>query len=134
VPPPVAKPAPIVAPPAEPRREVAIAAPAAAPSGPRLDAKTVEQIFSCLAPGLPAEWRRTWVELTHAGSAVSAKFYYTTTLRREDGEEFTPCNAQEVARRILALDAALPPERKGWRVARLSIDSEGAYELLYDPR
>ncbi|MGB3934199.1 MAG: hypothetical protein WBL29_00630 [Burkholderiales bacterium] len=94
----------------------------------------MEQIFSCLAPGLPAEWRRTWVEVTNTGNAVTAKFYFTTSLRREDGEEFTPCNAQEVARRIVSFNAGLPPERQGWRTARLSIDSEGAYELLYDPR
>ena len=132
--PPVAKPAPIVAPPAPARREVAVAAPAAAPAGLRLEPKTVEQIFSCLAPGLPAEWKRTWVEVTNSGSALTAKTYFTTSLRREDGEEFTPCNAPELARRIAGLASALPPDQQNWRSARLSIDSEGAYELLYDPR
>lgn len=130
---PIAKPAPAVAPsaPAPARREVAVAVPAA-PAGPRLDAKTVEQIFSCLAPGLPAEWRRAWVEVSQAGGALTGKFYFTTSLRREDGEEFTPCNAQEVTRRIAALSDGLPPEQQRWRSARLSIDSEGAYELTYD--
>jgi len=126
---PVAKPAPE---PAPAPREVAVAAPAPSPPGPRLDAKTVEQIFSCLAPGLPAEWRRAWVEVSHAGGALTAKFYFTTSLRREDGEEFTPCNAQEVTRRIAALSDGLPAEQQRWRSARLSIDSEGAYELTYE--
>jgi len=132
----VAKPAPIVAPPAPApaRREVAVAAPAAPPAGLRLDAKTVEQIFSCLASGLPADWKRTWVEVTNSGGAPSAKTYFTTSLRREDGEEFISCNAQELARRIAGLAGGLPPEQRNWRSARLSIDSEGAYELLYDPR
>jgi hypothetical protein len=127
-------PAPIVAPPAPARREVAVAAPAAAHTGLRLDPKTVEQIFSCLAPGLPAEWKRTWIEVTNTGSALTAKSYFTTSLRREDGEEFTSCNAQALARRIADLSAGLPPEQQRWRTARLLIDSEGAYELLYDPR
>jgi hypothetical protein len=134
--PPIAKPAPVVAPPAPApaRRELAVAAPSAAPAGLRLDAKTVEQIFSCLAPGLPADWKRTWVEVTNSGSAVTAKTYFTTSLRREDGEEFTSCNAQELARRVAGLARGLPPDQQDWRSARLSIDSEGAYELLYDAR
>lgn len=91
----------------------------------------MEQIFSCLAPGLPAEWKRAWVVVSDAGSAAS-KFYYSNTLRDEDGEEFVPCNAQEITRRIVGLDTALPANQLGWRSARLVIDNEGAYELKYD--
>jgi hypothetical protein len=133
IPAPAAKPAPIVAPaPAPQRRDVAAAAPSASTfAAPKLDAKTVEQIFSCLAPGLPAEWKRAWVVVSGPGGAAS-KFYYANTLRDEDGEEFVPCNAQEITRRIVGLDAALPANQLGWRSARLVIDNEGAYELKYD--
>jgi hypothetical protein len=131
---PVAKPAPVIVPPppAPARREVAAVAPSSQPPAPKLDAKTVEQIFSCLAPGLPQDWKRTWVVVTSAANSVTAKFYATTSLRREDGEEFVPCNAQEITRRITGLNDALPPEQRGWTSARLTIDSEGAYELNYD--
>jgi hypothetical protein len=122
--PPVAKPAPT---PAPERREVATAAPSLTP-GAKLDAKTVEQIFSCLAPGLPSDWKRTWVVVTNSGTALSTKFYYTSSYRDQDGEEFTPCNAQEVTRRIVSLSEA----RASWRSARLAIDSEGAYKLDYE--
>ena len=118
---PVAKPAPVIPP---ERREVAAAAPSSA-IGAKLDARTVEQIFSCLATGLPSEWRKTWVVVTDSGAAVTGKFYYTVTLRNEDAEEFVPCNAQEVTRRIAGLGEG--PGR--WRAARLTIDSEGAYRL-----
>jgi hypothetical protein len=128
-------PAPIVKPapapgrpaPAPERREVAAVAPAPSPA-PRLDAKTIEQIFSCLAPGLPSDWKRTWVVVTNSGTALSAKFYFSSSYRDREGEEFTPCNAQEVTRRIAGLGA--PPG--GWRSARLAIDSEGAYKLDYE--
>ena len=92
----------------------------------------MEQIFSCLAPGLPQDWKRTWVVVTSAGNAVTAKFYATTSLRRDDGEEYVPCNAQEITRRIVGLSSALPLEQRAWTSARLSIDSEGSYELKYD--
>lgn len=92
----------------------------------------MEQIFSCLAPGLPQDWKRTWVVVTSAENAVTTKFYATTSLRSDEGEEYVPCNAQEITRRILGLSDALPPEQRRWKSARLAIDSEGAYELKYD--
>ena len=125
MPTPVAKPAPE-------KREVAAIAPAAPAAPPRLDAKLVEQIFSCLAPGLPSDWKRTWVIVTNAGPSITSKFYYSTTFREEDGEELVPCNAQEITRRITSLTAALPVDQQRWRSAQLSIDSEGAFALKYD--
>lgn len=91
----------------------------------------MEQIFSCFAPGLPAEWKRAWVVVSGSGGA-NAKFYYSNTFRDDDGEEFVPCNAQEITRRVVGFDASLPVEKRGWRSARLVIDNEGAYELKYD--
>ena len=123
---PAPQPAPVAAP---ATRAIAAIAPAAAP---RLDEKLVEQIFSCLAPGLPQDWKRTWIVVTGAGAAVAAKFYVTTSYRDEDAEEFVPCNAQEITRRITGLNAALPPAQQRWKSARLAIGSEGEYELKYD--
>jgi hypothetical protein len=126
-PPPAAKPAP-----APERREVATIAPVATSFiAPKLDAKLVEQIFSCLAPGLPQDWKRTWVVVSSAG-AVATKFYVTSSYRDEDAEEYVPCNVQEITRRITSLSDALPPEQRRWSSARLAIDSEGQYELKYD--
>ena len=100
-------------------------------TAPKLDAKAVEQIFSCLAPGLPQDWKRTWVVVT-AETAVAAKFYFTASFRDEDAEEFVPCNAQEIVRRITVLNDALPPDQRRWKSARLTIDSEGEFDLKYD--
>jgi hypothetical protein len=117
--------------PAPPAREIAVVAPA--PAGPqKLDPKMVEQIFSCLAPGLPSDWKRTWVVVSNVGAAATAKFYYSVTLREDDAEELVPCNAQEITRRITGLTAALPLDQQQWKSARLSIDNEGAFALNYD--
>ena len=133
-PPPVAKPAPVPVPaPAPEKREVAaVAPPASSFPAPRLDAKLVEQIFSCLSPGLPQDWKRTWVVVSSAGTAVATKFYVTSSYRDEDAEEYVPCNVQEITRRITSLSDGLPPEQRRWKSARLAIDSEGEYELKYD--
>jgi hypothetical protein len=131
-PPPVAAPAP--APAAKPAPEPrAVAAIAPAPAGPpKLDPKLVEQIFSCLAPGLPSDWKRTWVVVSNAAGAATAKFYFSVSLREDDAEELVPCNAQEITRRIAGLTAALPVDQQRWTSARLSIDNEGAFALKYD--
>jgi hypothetical protein len=132
--PPAPKPAPVVAPapPAAERRAVAAVAPSASGmTAPKLDPRTVEQIFSCLAPGLPQDWKKTWVVVT-AEAAVNGKFYVTSSYRDEDAEEFVPCNAQEVTKRIAALSDSLPAEQRRWKSARLAIDSEGEYVLKYD--
>ena len=92
----------------------------------------MEQIFSCLAPGLPQDWKRTWIVVTSAVPAAAAKFYFTSSYREEDAEEFVPCNVQEITRRITALNDALPPGQRNWKSARLAIDSEGEYEMRYD--
>ena len=117
----------------------AAVAPAPAPfSAPKLDAKLVENIFACLAPGLPQDWKKTWVIVRDVSSATGperkfeAKFYFATSLGDDEGEQLVPCNSQEIARRITGLSDALPPDRRRWRSARLVIDSEGEFELKYD--
>ena len=107
-------------------------------AAPKLDAKLVELIVTCLAPGLPQDWKRTWVVITDVepdsakASRYEAKFYVTNSLGDDEGEPLVPCNAQEVALRITRLNDGLPPERRRWKSARLDIDSEGEFELKYD--
>jgi hypothetical protein len=119
--------------PAPERREVAAVAPPPSPfPAPKLDAKLVEQIFSCLSPGLPQDWKRTWVVVSSAEAGTATKFYVTSSYRDEDAEEYVPCNVAEITRRISSLSDGLPAEQRRWKSARLAIDSEGVYELRYD--
>ena len=98
----------------------------------------MEQIFSCLVPGLPQDWKKAWVVVSNVegtggnAPAVAAKFYYSTSFRDEDGEDLVPCNAQEITRRITGLNDALPADQRRWKSARLVIDNEGEFELKYD--
>ena len=90
-----------------------------------------------MAPGLPQDWKKTWVVVSGVESAGSphkfeAKFYYATLPSDVEGEELVPCNAQEIVRRVAGLNEALPPERRNWRKATLVITSEGEFNLKYD--
>ena len=141
VPPPVIAPIAIPAPaaPVPATRAIAAIAPAAAPGAiPKPDSRLIENIFACLAPGLPQDWKKTWVVVTSMEAAAGkepryeAKFFYANSFGDDEGDEFIPCNAQEVARRITGLNDALAPDRRGWKTARLVIDNEGEFELKYD--
>jgi hypothetical protein len=132
-----ARPAPAAAAPA--RRDVAMAAPsasaAASPATPvAIELKLIESIFTCLAPGLPQDWKRAWVEITDAGGGKEkvSRFFFSNLRSDTDGEPLVPCNAQELTRRIVGLNDKLPPERRAWTRALLVIDSDGEYELSYE--
>lgn len=83
-----------------------------------------------MAPGLPSDWKKTWVIVSGSGGAP--KFLVTTTYRDEDAEDFVPCNTQEIVRRIATASESLPPAQRQWSNARLQVDSEGEYTLTYD--
>ena len=132
-----AAPAPAAATPARGTIAAVVPAPALSPlAAPKLDAKLVENIFACLAPGLPQDWKKTWVVVTGldeaAGRRYETKFYYSNSFGDDDGDQFVPCNSQEVTRRITGLSDTLPPDRRNWKTAKLVIDNEGDYELKYD--
>ena len=129
---PARKPAPA----AQPRQEVALAAPSSVPAAPvPIDAKVIESIFFCLSPGLPQDWKRAWIEITDQGSGreKDAKFRVSNIGHVEDeGEPLVPCNAAALTGSIVGLNEKLPPERRAWKRAVLVIESDGEYELSYD--
>lgn len=117
---------------------VASAAPASAAAKPaaggKPDPRLIENIFACLSPGLPNEWKKAWIVLAEPGPdrKLDAKFFYAVSAADEKGETFVPCNAKAVADSVYGLNDLLAPEQRRWRAARLVITSEGDYELKYD--
>lgn len=117
---------------------VASAAPtsvAAKPAaGGKPDPRLIENIFACLSPGLPNEWKKAWIVLAEPGAdrKLDAKFFYAVSATDEKGESFVPCNVKAVADSVYGLNDLLRPEQRRWRSARLLITSDGDYELTYD--
>lgn len=152
-PPPAPAPAAVAAPPPEERKPrpivdlsrpapavVAAAAPSAVAAAKppaavgKPDPRLIENIFACLSPGLPNEWKKAWIVLAEPGPdrKLDAKFFYAVTAADDKGEAFVPCNAKAVADSVYGLNDLLAPEQRRWRAARLVITSEGDYELKYD--
>jgi hypothetical protein len=110
-----------------------------APAKPRApDAKLIERIFACLAPGLPQDWDKTWIVVTDLGAAqgkerqFEAQFFFTTPSGDDKGEPLTPCNSKGLALQVHDMNDLLAPEKRNWRKAQLLITSEGRFELKYD--
>jgi len=117
---------------------VASAAPTAVAAKPaaggKPDPRLIENIFACLSPGLPNEWKKAWIVLAEPGPdrKLEAKFFYAVSAADDKGEAFVPCNAKAVADSVYGLNDLLAPEQRRWRTARLVITNEGDYELKYD--
>jgi hypothetical protein len=112
-----------------------LAAPAHAQKQP--DPKTIQEIFDCLAAGLPKDWQKAWVVVSDLGEAgkerrFEGKFYYAASAADKVGKPLVPCNAQQVAKDVISLGADLPADKRRWKSVRLTFTSKGQFDLYYD--
>ena len=112
-----------------------LAAPAQAQKQP--DAKAIQEIFDCLAVGLPGDWKKAWivvneVQVPGRDRRFESKSYYAVADADKAGKPLSTCSAETVARGVYALSADLPAEQRGWKEAKLTFTSEGKFDLHYD--
>lgn len=114
----------------------AVEVPAAGPGETNAGVESLEKIFGCLAVGLPKDWRSATVEVSEIASSgaerqFEAKYTYTRTLESKP-LPLEPCNADGPARAVHALNDFLEPEKRLWKRAILTFNSDGKFELKYD--
>jgi hypothetical protein len=113
----------------------ALALPAQAQKQP--DPKAIQDIFDCLAVGLPKDWKKAWVVVTELADAgkerrLESQSFYADSSGAMAGKPLATCGAQVVAKGVIALSADLPAEQRRWKQARLTYTSEGKFDLYYD--
>ena len=123
-------------------RMLAVLAIAAALAGPaqaqkQPNPKAIQEIFDCLAVGLPKDWKKAWVvvtELAVAGNErrFESQSFYADSSGAMAGKPLATCGAEVVAKGVFALSADLPAEQRRWKEARLTYTSEGKFDLAYD--
>ncbi len=100
--------------------------------------KTIEQIFECLASGLPQDWWQAWVEFAEREGAgwndriIEGRFFYLIDAERTMPQELKTCGAREVAELTYSLNQFLNPDQRRWKAARLEFNRGGSFELNYD--
>jgi hypothetical protein len=112
-----------------------LAAPLQAQKQP--DPGAVQEIFDCLAVGLPGDWTKAWVVVTELADAgkerrYESRFFYTVSAADNVGKPLLSCGAEKVAKGVYALSADLPPEQRRWKEAKLTFRREGKFDLHYD--
>ena len=112
-----------------------LAAPAQAQKQP--DPKIIQEIYDCLAVGLPAGWKKAWVVVTEVAESgkerqFEGKFFYATSAADKKGTPLLTCSAQQVAKGVVSLSAGLPPEQRRWKGVTLTYTSDGKFNLAYD--
>jgi len=112
-----------------------LAGPAQAQKQP--DPKAIQEIFDCLAAGLPKAWQRAWVvvsEIADTGKArrFESQSFYAESSTAMAGKPLKTCGAETVAKGVIALSAELPAEQRRWKEARLTFTSDGKFNLHYD--
>lgn len=122
---------------AQPRRPAAAPRQGSTAEADSAGVKAIEEIFACVAQGLPDGWRRAWVVVTElSGSGKERTFEGRFQVSLESAGEkrwnFVPCNARDVAERVYGLNDFLEPEKRQWKAATLLFTPDGKFELKYD--
>ena len=110
-------------------------APAKPEPAPEIDPQVMEAIFSCVAPGLPKDWARAWINVTSIGSydAYLAEFFVATTLEDRKGQPLeSPCGPIEMGTHLRVLNRSLAPAQQKWPKARIQFTRDGKYEVNFD--
>ena len=122
---------------AQPRKPAADA-PQPASSGEHSNGeKDLQEIYACVAQGLPDGWQRAWVTVRELPApdrdrTFEARFQVSLDRSGEARWNFVPCNARDVGERVYRLNQYLEPEKRNWKTATLLFMREGKFELKYD--
>ena len=106
---------------------------------PAPNSRIMEQIFACIAEGLPQDWMKAWFVITATGRSADgssrklvARFFFATNVKDRKGKPFKPCGLEPVFEGVGALSDLLPEEQRRWTEATISITNDGNFEAKFD--
>lgn len=103
------------------------------------DPRILEEIFACLAQGLPQDRKKAWFVMEEMGRGVDtanrefeANCFYATSMDDARGSPLTPCGAERMLEGVSALNGYLPERQRRGTGAAFSFTSEGRYDVKCD--
>ena len=103
------------------------------------DPTIIEDIFECIAEGLPQGWKKSWIAIRQVGGTANATtrkfeatFLYATDPADKKGMPFKPCGAERVRYGMVSLNDYLTPSQRRWTGATLTFTSDGNFNIDYD--
>ncbi len=126
-----------VKPPAKKTDKPAAAKPSSGAAAESDGERALQEIFACVAQGLPEGWQRAWVIVTELSGdgkerTFEGRFQVSMDASGDKRWNFVPCNTRDVAQRVYGLNDFLEPEKRAWKVATLQFTRDGKFELKYD--
>lgn len=126
-----------VKPPAKKAEKPAAASSRSAATSESDGERALQEIFACVAQGLPEGWQRAWVIVTELSGdgkerTFEGRFQVSMDAAGDKRWNFVPCNTRDVAERVYRLNDFLEPEKRGWKAATLQFMRDGKFELKYD--
>ena len=107
--------------------------------GQEPDAKLLESLFTCIAEGLPEDWKKTWFVIRQTGGSkdglqrtFAADFFYATNVNDRKGRPLKPCGPERVLEAVGALNDYLPENQQRWTGATFSFMRDGKFQAQYD--
>ena len=100
----------------------------------KAEAQVAQEIAKCMVQNAPTDWRKLFmiIELPEPNAPAGRVRYIATRDFSPDPAAYTPCDPQLPAKLLMDAREAQPAERRGWTGARLTISSDGRFDLNYD--
>ncbi|HEX9184018.1 MAG TPA: hypothetical protein VF876_12240 [Burkholderiales bacterium] len=101
------------------------------------DPKLIQEIYDCLAVGLPKDWKKAWMTVTQVGGTTAqvefeGRFFYATSPTDTAGKPLSTCGAKNIAQSVAALRAGQAADQRGWKGLKLTFSSDGKFDLYFD--
>jgi hypothetical protein len=132
------KPEPATEPPATGAAKDPAAIPAPRPGDPP-DPRIIEGIMTCLAAGLPPEWKKAWFVIKEIDRNVDTStrqfegdFFYATRESDRKGKRLRTCGAEQIIEGVGLVNDYLTPEQQRWTSVTFTFLRTGNYDVKYD--
>jgi hypothetical protein len=97
--------------------------------------RIVGEVAACLQAGLPPDWASAEMRVDlKAPGAETGDVTYVVRRKLSGGafETFRPCDEKRAARTLLEIRKSQAKDRRAWTGAKLTLHSEGKYDLTFD--
>ena len=95
----------------------------------------VDRVAQCLVAGLPEDWRTAVLRLELDAPGAdngTVSYLFLRSPEAEKFESFSPCDAKAPAVALLDSRKDQAPERRNWKLARLTLHRDGMFEVKYE--
>ncbi|HUQ24516.1 MAG TPA: hypothetical protein VM140_02510 [Burkholderiales bacterium] len=96
--------------------------------------RAMADIVDCLVQGLPEKWYRATMEINldkPYDETGSVRYVFARDEETAPSEPFQPCDVKRPARTLIELRSTLPPARRGWIGAQVTVLHDGRFGIRY---